>query len=180
MRIFLTGFMGAGKTSVGERLAQRLGVPFVDLDREIERRAGLTVREIFAVHGEPAFRRLEAEALRESLAHADAVIATGGGTPVFEPNAQLMRAQGIAVFLNPSFATIAARIGGRGGLGKEDRPLFRDEAQALALYRDRLPAYRRADLTVDVGPGEEAEEVAARIELLVIGMGGRGGRRCAT
>jgi shikimate kinase len=177
MRIFLTGFMGSGKTSVGERLARRLGVPFVDLDREIEQRAGSTVREIFAVHGEPAFRRLEAEALRESLAHAGAVIATGGGTPVFEANAQLMRAQGIAVFLNPSFATIAARIG---GLGKEDRPLFRDEAQALALYRDRLPAYRRADLTVDVAASEEAEEVAARIELLVINMGGRGGRRCAT
>jgi shikimate kinase len=171
MRIFLTGFMGAGKTAVGELLARRLGVPFVDLDRTVELRAGMTVREIFAAQGEPGFRRLETEALRESLAHPDAVIATGGGTAIYEWNAQLMRANGISVFLNPSFATLAARIG---GTGKQDRPLFRDETQALALYRERLPAYRRADLTVDVGPVERAEEVAARIELLI------GGMRCAT
>lgn len=171
MHIFLTGFMGAGKTAVGELLARRLAVPFLDLDREVERRAGMTVREIFAAHGEPAFRRLETEALRETLACPRAVIATGGGTAAFEGNLQLMRASGISVFLNPSFATIAGRIG---GLGKQDRPLFRDETQALALYRQRLPAYRRADVTVDVGPGEQAEEVAARIELLI------GARRCAT
>ncbi|HTQ80036.1 MAG TPA: hypothetical protein VMM92_08570, partial [Thermoanaerobaculia bacterium] len=65
---------------------------------------------------------------------------------------------------NPSFATIVARIG---GLGKADRPLFRDETQALALYRERLPAYRRADLTVDVGAAEEPREVAARIALMI-------------
>lgn len=171
MRIFLTGFMGAGKTAVGELLARRLGVAFVDLDREVEHRAGMSVREIFAVHGEPAFRQMEAEALRDALALPDVVVATGGGTATFEGNAQLMRTHGIAIFLNPSFATIATRIG---GLGKQDRPLFRDEAQALALYRERLPAYRRADVTIDVGPAEGAEEIAARVELLL------GSRRCAT
>src|ERR1044071_3248167 len=111
MRIFLTGFRGAGKTGVGEILARRLGVPFVDLDRHIELRAGMTVREIFAAQGEPAFRRLETEALR---AEPDAVIATGGGAPVYEWNAQLLRASGISVFLNPSFAALAGRIGGTG------------------------------------------------------------------
>ena len=77
MRIYLTGFMGCGKTTVGRRLAQRLGVPFVDLDEEIERRAGMTVRQIFEQQGEPAFRQMEAEALRGTLALPDVVVATG-------------------------------------------------------------------------------------------------------
>ena len=171
MRVYLTGFMGSGKTAAGQRLAERLGVPFVDLDTEIERRAGMTVREIFDRHGEPAFRTLEQEALRATGELPDAVVATGGGTVTFEANARWIGANGVSVWLNPSFATIVGRIG---GLGKEDRPLFRDEVQALALYRERLPAYRRADVAVEVGPAEQPEEIAARIALIL------GGGRCAT
>ena len=171
MRIYLTGFMGSGKSTVGRLLAERLGFPFVDLDTEIERQAGMTVREIFEKHGEAAFRQMEHEALRATLASPDVVVATGGGTMVFEGNFRLMQANGLSVWLSPDFATIAARIG---GLGKRDRPLFRDETQALALYRERLPAYRRADLTVDMAPDEGPEEIAARIALRI------GERRCAT
>ena len=170
MRIFLTGFMGSGKTTVGRLLAAHLGLPFVDLDDEIERRAGLRVREIFERHGEPAFRQMEHEALRAVLGAPDVLVATGGGTMVYEGNLRLIQASGLSVWLNPPFAAIASRIG---GLGKADRPLFRDEVQALELYRARLPAYRRADLTVDVAPDEGPEEVAARVALLI------GERRCA-
>ena len=170
MRIYLTGFMGSGKTTVGRRLAAALGVQIVDLDQEIELRAGQTVRLIFERLGEPAFRQMEAEALRGTLALPDVVVATGGGTMAFEGNARLIRSNGLSVWLNPPFATIASRIG---GLGKADRPLFKDEVQALALYRERLPAYRRADLTVDVAPDEGPEEIAARIALMI------GDRRCA-
>ena len=164
MRVYLTGFMGSGKSAAGQVLAARLGVPFVDLDSEVERRAGMTVREIFEHHGEPGFRRLEQEALRATAELPDAVVATGGGTVTIEANARWIRANGVSVWLNPAFATIVARIG---TLGKQDRPLFRDEVQALALYRERLPAYREADLTVDVGPAEQPEEIAARIALLL-------------
>jgi shikimate kinase len=164
MRIFLTGFMGAGKTTVGQRLAALLALPFVDLDQEIEQRAGATVREIVEEQGEPAFRRLEVEGLQAVVIRDDVVIATGGGTLTSEIGARLVREAGLTVWLNPSFATIVERIG---VLGKIDRPLFRAETQVLALYQARLPVYRKADLTVDVAAGESPEEVAARIALLL-------------
>jgi shikimate kinase len=82
----------------------------------------------------------------------------------FETNAALIGANGLSVWINPAFATISSRIGGR---GKADRPLFKDDVQALALYRERLPAYRRADVTMDVAPDEGPEEIAARIALLI-------------
>lgn len=164
MRIFLTGFMGAGKTSVGRRLAANLGWPFVDLDREIERLAGETVRDIFEHAGEGRFRELEGRVLAESMRQDPLVVATGGGTLTFPHNLAAARSSGLVVWLNPDFATLTRRVGGR---GKTDRPLFRDEATVLALYRERLPAYALADLKVDVAPGESAEEVAARIGMLV-------------
>jgi shikimate kinase len=163
MRVFLTGFMGSGKTTVGRALGAALGWPFVDLDAEVEARAAMTVREVFARLGEPAFRELEHEALQRVLvAPAAAVVATGGGTFTFPRNLALVREAGWSVWLNPAFATIVSRIG---ALGKQDRPLFRNEVEALALYRARLPAYGEADCRVDVGAQETPEEVAARVAL---------------
>jgi shikimate kinase len=164
MRIFLTGFMGAGKTSVGRRLATRLGWPFVDLDAEIERAAGESVREIFERVGESGFREVECQMLADAMRQDPVVVATGGGTLTFPRNLAAARSAGLVVWLNPEFATLTRRIGGK---GKQDRPLFRDEAAVLALYRERLPAYALADLKVDVATEERPEEVAARIALLV-------------
>lgn len=164
MRIYLTGFMGAGKTAVGQTLAEILGVSFIDLDAEIEKRAGLTVREIFERSGEPVFRDLEHQALRSTTALEAVVVATGGGTLTFERNLDFLRRAGVSLWLNPSFQTIADRIGGR---GKQDRPLFQSEEQGFELYRRRLEAYRRADLEVAIGPEETPREIAARIHLLL-------------
>ena len=162
MRIYLTGFMGAGKTSVGGNLSNLLGYPLLDLDQEIESRAGLAVREIFEKQGESVFRELEHSCLKETARLQDAVVATGGGTMTFPRNVAVIRRLGVSVWLNPSFETIVDRISRR---GKEDRPLFRTEQQALELFRRRLPAYRQCDLEIDVAPGESVPEVAARIAL---------------
>ena len=162
-RVFLTGFMGSGKTTVGRALASALGWELVDLDARVEDRTGLTVRELFERHGEPTFRELEHEELLAGLQTAGpAVVATGGGTFTFPRNVALIAAAGPSVWLNPSFATISRRIAVH---GKLDRPLFRNEAQALALYRARLDAYRLADHRVDVAEDETPEEIAARIAL---------------
>lgn len=164
MRVFLTGFMGSGKTTVGRLLADHLGLGFVDLDTEIERAAGSTVREIFERQGEGAFRVLESRVLATVAAGSDAVVATGGGTVTRRPNLSLMRSSGVVVWLNPAFDTIARRIGHR---GKADRPLFTDETAALALYRRRLPAYGECDLELQIAPEESPEEVAARAALVL-------------
>lgn len=164
MRILLTGFMGAGKTTVGGLVAERLGLPFRDLDRMVEERSGKSVRAIFESAGEAAFRRLEREAFEAACALDPVVVALGGGTLSAPGGLERARRAGLVVWLHPPFATIVRRIG---ALGKTDRPLFADEASALALYRERLPAYRQADLAVEVGPDEQASEVAARIALLV-------------
>lgn len=156
--------MGAGKTTVGNRLADNLGLPFFDLDAEIEQLVGMTVREIFETLGEPGFRSLEHESLRALCQRPRLVAATGGGTLTHSASQELIGRSGLTVWLHPPFSAIVERIG---GVGKEDRPLFRDEVQAWHLYRQRLPTYRRCDLRVDVDAGEQAEEVAARIALMI-------------
>ena len=164
MKIFLTGFMGAGKTTVGRHLATRLSLPFFDLDEEIERKAERSVRAIFESHGETEFRRLEQASLEAVCAHPRLVVATGGGTLTLEGNRELIRRSGLSVWLHPPFAALVERIGG----GKRgDRPLFQDETQAWKLYRERLPTYQGCDLRIDVEASERAEEVAARIALMI-------------
>lgn len=164
MRIYLTGFMGAGKTTVGTSLASALGYPFVDLDAEIEARAGVPIRGLFARDGERRFRRLERDCLAATAAREDAVIATGGGTVVADENRALIRELGLCVWLDVGFETIVARLD---EAAIRRRPLFGDREQALSLYNRRVEAYRQADLRVEVQRDDEPRAVAARIEGLL-------------
>ncbi|MEM7481288.1 MAG: shikimate kinase [Acidobacteriota bacterium] len=161
MRVFLTGFMGAGKTSVGRPLADRLGVSFFDLDQEVERQAGRSVQRIFDQEGEDGFRRLELAAVEQLLDEPKLVLATGGGTLTREPARRRIEQAGWVVWLDPPFTTLMERLS---QTNSEDRPLFQGEGPARRLYESRLEVYRRCDLRVEVRPTEQPEEVAARIE----------------
>ncbi len=162
MRVFLTGFMGVGKSTVGGALAERLEVPFVDLDAEIERRTGSTIAEIFAEGGEERFRSLEREALESCGERSRCVVATGGGTPVDARNRGWMAERGRIVWIDLPFEEICRRLA-----GSTNRPLFRDPALAASLFEERLPAYRDHDLRVAADGRSAAEIVQEILERLV-------------
>lgn len=161
MHIYLVGFMASGKTTVGRELAAARNLSFVDLDEVVELRAGRSISEIFDRSGEPRFRELEHEALREVAARSPAVVAAGGGAFATERNAELMRRTGITVWLDVPFDTIVRRV----GEGEERaRPLFESEEGARELFETRRDAYRRADERIVVRGDETASEVASRID----------------
>jgi shikimate kinase len=157
-RIFLVGFMGSGKTAIGRRVAVRLGVPFVDLDEEIERTWGLTVRAIFEKSGEATFREREAAFLEGTRSFSNAVVSTGGGSWVSESNRRTITGLGTAVYLDVPFETICTRLA-----GKTDRPLFMSISQAASLYGEREAFYRMASVHVSLTGRESIEESADRV-----------------
>ncbi len=170
-RVYLIGFMGAGKSVVGRLLADRLACRFVDLDAVVESRTGCSITEIFAAHGEAEFRRLEHESLAETEEYDDVVVATGGGTVLFERNHAMIGRLGTSVWLNPSFETIVARLGAD---AHKERPLFRSTEQAQSLFEQRYPYYQRADLHIDMEASDAPTTVAAGIVKLL------GRRPCGT
>ncbi|MBI2815640.1 MAG: shikimate kinase [Acidobacteria bacterium] len=160
--IFLVGFMGCGKSTVGQQLARRLAWRFIDLDEQIEKTEGRTIAEIFAQGGEAPFRRLENEALRkiveESARPGGRVIALGGGTFVQPANQELLqRARAITVWLECPVEELLLRCA-----LMTNRPLFRDESNFRALYELRAPYYRQATFTVPAG-NSTPDEVVDRI-----------------
>ena len=164
-RIVLTGFMGAGKTTIGRLLAARLNWDFLDLDAHLEARTALTVPEIFALHGEAHFRRLESSALVNALSRSQTILALGGGTPEILTNRLLLEQTPgtVTVFLNAPFPTLFDRC----ILQELDRPVLADPAQAELRFAQRLPLYRRlARRTVDTAaqsPHETAETLLAAL-----------------
>jgi shikimate kinase len=160
--VCLAGFMGAGKSTVGNRLAQQLGWRFVDLDERIEAAAGITIPEFFERHGEPAFRQLEADQLRAALGRASefresTIIALGGGTYAQPGAPEFLRNAGVpVVWLDTPIEVLLSRC-----MTMTGRPLFRDEASFRALHAQRLASYQLADFRVD--SSGEATIVVAEI-----------------
>lgn len=165
MRVFLVGFMGAGKTCVGVELARRLGYPFLDVDQRVEATLGMTVAAAFRRLGEAAFRAEESRQLECCARFPDAVVATGGGLFTFVHNRERVRGLGVSVFLDVPWSVIATRLPGK----REERPLFHDPQQAWELFERRLPWYREADLAVRPEAGEDPPAVAGRIALMLEG-----------
>ena len=155
--VFLVGFMGAGKTTVGRILARLLGWDFVDLDEIIVKAEGRGIPAIFAQEGETYFRRLERGVLASFRGRTRLVVACGGGTYANDESRLLIDRMGRAVWVQVPLHQALARCP-----PGDERRLLQDESQAEALYRRRLPAYRAAGLHVDAD-GLTAEEVAERI-----------------
>jgi shikimate kinase len=161
--IILTGFMGTGKSTIGQRVAAELGREFVDMDSLIELREGRPIRQIFAEGGEVYFRQLEANLCRELAEQDDLVIATGGGALVAEANLQVMEQSGLVICLDCDPAVLWQRIG-----QSEDRPMLaaQDEgrfARLAALLEQRAPAYNRIKRHLDVtylSPEEAAKRIS--------------------
>jgi len=169
-RIVLTGFMGAGKTSVGRILAQQLGWQFLDLDDHLEARAGATIPALFSTHGEPHFRRLESSALANALSRPHTVLALGGGTPEQLTNRLLLEQTPgtVVIFLDAPFETLFDRCMLQSFASPDHiRPVLASPTEAEARFRARQPLYRRLARhtipTADLTPGDAADQILAAI-----------------
>ncbi|MDX1400529.1 MAG: shikimate kinase [Kiloniellales bacterium] len=152
--IVLVGLMGAGKSCIGRRLAQRLGLPFKDADQEIEEAAGCTIEEIFENHGEAYFRNGERRVIERLLCEKPQVIATGGGAYLDERTRAAIRENGVALWLRADLPLMVKRTARR-----ENRPLLKQGNPKVILQKlieERYPVYDKADLAVDSvdGPPE--------------------------
>ena len=175
-RIILTGFMGAGKSTIGPMLAQRLGWDFVDTDTVIESRTGLTVARIFADQGEAAFRALEAQAVRNHKQAEDLVLALGGGAVEFEGTREALfePEETCVIFLDAPLEVMVARCTAQPGAA--ERPVLQDRERLVARLAARLPHYRRAHVTVataDLSPEAVTDAIVEAIaDSLPAGCGG--------
>jgi shikimate kinase len=171
--IVVVGMMGAGKSSIGRRVALRLGIPFIDADAEIEKAAGMSVSDIFAIRGEAEFRAGEARVIARLLESGPQVLATGGGAFVNPETRAAVAAKGISIWLKADFDVLLKRIRRR-----HDRPLLKTDdpgATLRKLMQERDPIYALADLTVqsrDVLHDKIVDEI-------VSALAGRLGTACA-
>lgn len=159
MRVFLVGFMAAGKSRIGRRLARSLGWTFLDLDTAIAEHEGQPVADLIVERGESYFRECETAALERCAAIDQAVIATGGGVFTLERNRRLIAELGTSVWLDPPWEALCRRA----QKSHKRRPLFESTDQARALYESRLDSYRQADLRVRTRGTERKRDVVAEI-----------------
>lgn len=165
-RIFLIGYMGSGKTTLGKRLAARLGYAFIDLDYAFEEQQGISIAQYFTQHGEYAFRQGESALLKQIVYPPKSIISTGGGLPCFFDNMAWMNANGQTVYIKLNAKVLAARLEN----GKEERPLLREKnGDELVAFIDeklneREPYYSKAHLMVS-----DMNLSVEKLELLLAG-----------
>ncbi len=164
--IYLVGFMGSGKTTIGRRLADELGWSFVDLDADIEAEQGTTIAQIFDTRGEEEFRRIETSAILKRVRMIEKgrpmVVALGGGAFARGGNYELLENNGISVWLDCPFSIVQARVS-----KESDRPLARDPEKFRELYENRRSAYERADFRIEI-EGDDPEPAVESILKLPI------------
>ncbi len=164
MTIYLCGFMGCGKTTIGKKLAELCGCSYSDMDELIVKKAGMTIPEIFEKYGEPRFREMETELINE-LGSFNGVVSCGGGAMLNDTNGEIARKNGVVIFLDVPFITCYHRIS-----GDPNRPIAanRTRAQLEELYNERYPKYKK-NATVSVpcqgGPLGIAKMIKKNLEL---------------
>ncbi len=164
-RIVLVGLMGAGKTSVGRRLAKAMGAPFVDADEEIVAAAGMSIADIFATYGEPVFRDLERRVIARLLDGPPGVLALGGGAFVDPETRARVKERAVSIWLDADIDTLVERTARK----RASRPLLKDgdlRAKLETLMRERRPIYAQADHRVESG-ARPPEDIAASILALL-------------
>lgn len=162
--IVLVGLMGAGKTTVGRRLAKHLDMPFVDSDHEIEKAAGMSVAEIFECFGEADFRSGERRVIERLLDGTPKIVATGGGAFVNEDTRQLIKKQGLSIWLDADISVLVDRTARR-----DTRPLLKtgDPAEILTrLSRERSPFYAQADIKISSNDGPHEDVIDSILRVL--------------
>jgi shikimate kinase len=162
--IYLVGFMGSGKSTIGRLLAERIGWPFVDLDAEIEAAEGMRILEIFKTLGEAEFRQLEREKMRQHVRAIEcgrpAVLALGGGAIVSPENYALVENNGVVIWLDCPFETVRRRVE-----QASHRPLARDPVSFAQLYETRRESYARADYRIPIESDDPVVAVEAALRL---------------
>ncbi|MBO7192716.1 MAG: shikimate kinase [Bacteroidaceae bacterium] len=165
-RIFLTGYMGSGKTTLGRALAEEIGIPFIDLDHYIEKRYCKTIAQLFAEKGEDGFRDIERRMLHEVGDFEDVIISTGGGTPCFFDNIEYMNSQGTTVYLDVPIERLFIRL----CIARSKRPLIKDknDDELMAFITEQLakraPHYSKAQYTFKADRLEDATQVKSSVE----------------
>ena len=168
VRIFLIGYMGAGKTTLGKAFARAMGLSFIDLDWYIESRFHKTIAQLFAERGEDGFRQLERNMLHEVGEFEDVVVSTGGGTPCFFDNMDYLNAQGQTVFLDVDVETLFRRL----RVATQQRPILRGKSEEeLRTFIEealagRAPYYTRARYRFDGSRLESREQIAGSVQRL--------------
>lgn len=170
MKIFIIGYMAAGKTTFGHALADKLGTPFIDLDNYIEKAADKSISDIFKTEGENAFRELESEKLREIIANEpDVVLACGGGTPCFNENMKLLNENGITIFIETSTPVLIQRLQEENAkrplvAGKTDDEI---RQKVLSQLCERLPYYMESKLKWHGDDLNTEQEIRANVDNFV-------------
>ncbi|MBR0037512.1 MAG: shikimate kinase [Bacteroidales bacterium] len=174
-RIFLIGYMGAGKTTLGRALAKTMNLEFIDLDDFIVSRFHKTIKEIFAEVGEEGFRKIERNALIEVSEYENVIISLGGGTPCFFDNMDIVNRSGQSVYLKPDEKVLLIRL----IKGKHKRPLLADKSdeEILQVIREQLawrePYYQKADITFNASHLENKTDIHLNAEKLAELLGNK-------
>mgnify|MGYP002522438079 CR=1 FL=1 len=169
MRLYLVGYMGCGKSSIGRKIARRLGVEFIDTDAVVEQAEQATIADIIGYAGEEYFRRCERKALDDTALHANAIVSTGGGLPVWHDNMERIHALGTSVYIRRTPEQILSRLS---PYGRQKRPKFRglDDEQLLAFMHENMaerePVYAQADFVIDGEGRSDNEIIEAVLEFL--------------